>query len=146
LDDLKKVLKRVDVITINDEEARQLSGERSLLKAAKVIHDMGPKYIVIKKGEHGAILFGEEQVFYAPALLLPQVTDPTGAGDSFAGGFVGYLCKTGDISMNGMKKAIVFGSAMASFCVERFSTEGLKNLKASDISSRVRQFAKMVKF
>ena len=146
LEDLKKVLKRVDVLTINDEEARQLSGERSLLKAAKVIHEMGPRYIVIKKGEHGAILFGEEQVFYAPALLLPQVTDPTGAGDSFAGGFVGYLCKTGDISMNGIKKAIVFGSAMASFCVERFSTEGLKNLKARDISSRVRQFAQMVKF
>ena len=146
LEDLKRVLKRVDVLTINDEEARQLSGERSLLKAAKVIHEMGPSYIVIKKGEHGAILFGEEQVFYVPALLLPQVTDPTGAGDSFAGGFVGYLCKTGDISMNGMKKAIVFGSAMASFCVERFSTEGLKNLKSRDISARVRQFAQMVKF
>ncbi len=146
LEDLKKVLKRVDVITINDEEARQLSGERSLLKAAKIIHTMGPKYIVIKKGEHGAILFGEDQVFYAPALLLPQVTDPTGAGDTFAGGFVGYLCKTGDVSMNGMKKAIVFGSAMASFCVERFSTEGLKNLKSRDISVRVRQFAQMVKF
>ncbi|MFZ4544014.1 MAG: PfkB family carbohydrate kinase [Saprospiraceae bacterium] len=146
LDDLKKVLKRVDVLTINDEEARQLSGERSLLKAAKVIHAMGPKYLVIKKGEHGAILFGEDQVFYAPALLLPQVTDPTGAGDTFAGGFMGYLAKTGDISMAGMKKAIIFGSAMASFCVERFSTEGLKNLKSRDITVRVRQFAQMVKF
>lgn len=146
LDDLKKVLNRIDVLTINDEEARQLSGEHSLLKAAKVIHDMGPKYLIIKKGEHGAMLFGEGQVFYAPALLLPQVTDPTGAGDTFAGGFMGYLAKTGDISFVGMKKAIIHGSAMASFCVERFSTEGLKNLKNRDIAARVKQFAQMVKF
>lgn len=146
LDDLKKVLNRIDVLTINDEEARQLSGEHSLLKAAKVIHDMGPKYLIIKKGEHGAMLFGEGQVFYAPALLLPQVTDPTGAGDTFAGGFMGYLAKTGDVSFVGMKKAIIHGSAMASFCVERFSTEGLKNLKNRDIAARVKQFAQMVKF
>lgn len=146
LDDLKKVLKRVDVLTINDEEARQLSGEHSLLKAARVIHDMGPKYLIIKKGEHGAMLFGEGQVFYAPALLLPQVTDPTGAGDTFAGGFMGYLAKSGDISFTGMKKAIIHGSAMASFCVERFSTDGLKNLKNRDIAARVKQFAQMVKF
>lgn len=146
LDDLKKVLQRVDVLTINDEEARQLSGERSLLKAAEIIHAMGPKYLIIKKGEHGAMLFGESQVFYAPALLLPQVTDPTGAGDTFAGGFMGYIVKTGDVSFAGMKKAIIHGSAMASFCVERFSTEGLKNLKPRDISARVKQFAQMVKF
>lgn len=146
LDDLKKVLKRIDVLTINDEEARQLSGERSLLKAAKLIHEMGPKYIIIKKGEHGAMLFGDDQVFYAPALLLPQVTDPTGAGDTFAGGFMGYIAKSGDLSFNGMKKAIIHGSAMASFCVERFSTEGLKNLKNRDIAARVKQFAQMVKF
>jgi sugar/nucleoside kinase (ribokinase family) len=146
LDDLKKVLKRVDVLTINDEEARQLSGERSLLKAAEIIHAMGPKYLIIKKGEHGAMLFGEGQVFYAPALLLPQVTDPTGAGDTFAGGFMGYIVKSGDVSFAGMKKAVIHGSAMASFCVERFSTEGLKNLKPRDISARVKQFAQMVKF
>ncbi len=146
LDDLKKVLQRVDVLTINDEEAHQLSGERSLLKAAEIIHAMGPKYLIIKKGEHGAMLFGESQVFYAPALLLPQVTDPTGAGDTFAGGFMGYIVKTGDVSFAGMKKAIIHGSAMASFCVEHFSTEGLKNLKPRDISARVKQFAQMVKF
>jgi sugar/nucleoside kinase (ribokinase family) len=146
LDDLKKVLKRVDVLTINDEEARQLSGEHSLLKAARIIHDMGPRYLIIKKGEHGAMLFGDGQVFYAPALLLPQVTDPTGAGDTFAGGFMGYLAKSGDVSFTGMKKAIIHGSAMASFCVERFSTEGLKNLKNRDIAARVKQFAQMVKF
>jgi sugar/nucleoside kinase (ribokinase family) len=146
LDDLKKVLQRIDVLTINDEEARQLSGERSLLKAAELIHAMGPKYLIIKKGEHGAMLFGDGQVFYAPALLLPQVTDPTGAGDTFAGGFMGYIVKTGDVSFAGMKKAIIHGSAMASFCVERFSTDGLKNLKPRDISARVKQFAQMVKF
>jgi sugar/nucleoside kinase (ribokinase family) len=146
LDDLKKVLKRIDVLTINDEEARQLSGERSLLKAAEIIHAMGPKYLIIKKGEHGAMLFGDGQVFYAPALLLPQVTDPTGAGDTFAGGFMGYIVKSGDVSFAGMKKAIIHGSAMASFCVERFSTDGLKNLKPRDISARVKQFAQMVKF
>jgi sugar/nucleoside kinase (ribokinase family) len=146
LDDLKAVLKYVDVLTINDEEARQLSGEKSLLKAAQIIHAMGPKYLVIKKGEHGAMLFGENQVFYAPALLLPQVTDPTGAGDTFAGGFMGYIAKTGDISFVGMKKAIIHGSAMASFCVERFSTDGLKDIKNRDIAARVKQFAQMVKF
>lgn len=146
LDDLKKVLQRVDVLTINDEEARQLSGERSLLKAAKLIHEMGPRFLIIKKGEHGAMLFGDDQIFYAPALLLPQVTDPTGAGDTFAGGFMGYIAKTGDTSFKNMKKALIHGSAMASFCVERFSTEALKEIKPRDISARVKQFAEMVKF
>ncbi len=147
MDDLKKVLKRVDVLTINDEEARQLSGEFSLLKAAdKILSEMGPKFLIIKKGEHGAMLFGEGQMFSCPALLLPQVTDPTGAGDTFAGGFIGYLAKTGDISFKNMKKAIVHGSAMASFCVEEFSITALKKLKNSDIKARVKQFADMTKF
>jgi sugar/nucleoside kinase (ribokinase family) len=146
LEDLKKVIKRIDVLTINDEEARQLSGKKSLLKAAEEICAMGPKYLIIKKGEHGAMLFGEGQIFFAPALLLPQVTDPTGAGDTFAGGFMGYIAKTGDTSFAGMKKAIIHGAAMASFCVEHFSTDGLKNLKNKDITARVKQFAQMVKF
>ena len=146
LEDLKKVIARVDVLTINDEEARQLSGEFSLLKAAAKIQEMGPKYLIIKKGEHGAMLFGEGQLFSCPALLLPQVTDPTGAGDTFAGGFVGYLAKSGDISFKNMKKAIVYGSAMASFCVEEFSIKALKKLKNSEIQGRVKQFAAMTKF
>ena len=118
---LKKVIKHVDVITINDEEARQLSGEYSLVKAAKVIQKMGPKYLVIKKGEHGALLFSGEKMFYAPALPLAEVFDPTGAGDTFAGGFIGYIAKTGNISFENMKRAVIYGSAMASFCVEEFS-------------------------
>ena len=146
LEDLKKVIARVDVLTINDEEARQLSGEFSLLKAAAKIQEMGPKYLIIKKGEHGAMLFGEGQLFSCPALLLPQVTDPTGAGDTFAGGFIGYLAKSGDISFKNMKKAIVYGSAMASFCVEEFSIKALKKLKNSEIQGRVKQFAAMTKF
>ena len=146
LEDLKKVIARVDVLTINDEEARQLSGEFSLLKAAAKIQEMGPKYLIIKKGEHGAMLFGEGQMFSCPALLLPQVTDPTGAGDTFAGGFIGYLAKSGDVSFKNMKKAIVYGSAMASFCVEEFSIKALKKLKNSEIQGRVKQFAAMTKF
>ncbi|MBL4585476.1 MAG: sugar kinase, partial [Flavobacteriales bacterium] len=128
LDELKEVIKKIDVLTINDEEARQLSGEYSLVKAAKIILAMGPKYLVIKKGEHGALLFNDRSVFFAPALPLEEVFDPTGAGDSFAGGFIGYLASTKDISFDNMKRAIIFGSAMASFCVEKFGTERLIGL------------------
>ena len=125
MDDLKQALKEVDVLTINDEEARQLSAEYSLVKAAKRILEMGPKYLIIKKGEHGALLFNSKEVFFAPALPLEEVFDPTGAGDSFAGGFIGYLAKTNDISFNNMKRAVINGSAMASFCVEKFGTQKL---------------------
>ena len=126
LEDLHTVLKRIDVITINDEEARQLSGEYSLVNAAKEIHEMGPKYVVIKKGEHGALLFNEGKMFFAPALPLAEVFDPTGAGDTFAGGFSGYLAKTEDISFENMKNAIIYGSNLASFCLEKFGTELLE--------------------
>ncbi len=143
---LKKVLKKVDVLTINDEEARQLSGEYSLVKAARVIHKMGPKYLVIKKGEHGALLFQGDKMFYAPALPLAEVFDPTGAGDTFAGGFIGYLAKTGNISFENMKRAVIYGSAMASFCVEEFSISRLKKLRAAEIRGRVNQFHRLVKF
>ena len=143
---LKKVIKKVDVLTINDEEARQLSGEYSLVNAAKVIHKMGPKFLVIKKGEHGALLFQGEKMFYAPALPLAQVFDPTGAGDTFAGGFIGYIAKTGNISFDNMKRAVVYGSAMASFCVEEFSIGRLKGLRQSEINSRVKKFVNLVKF
>jgi sugar/nucleoside kinase (ribokinase family) len=146
LDDLLKVLQKVDVLTINDEEARQLSGEHSLLKAAKIIHGMGPKYLIIKKGEHGALLFHAGKVFFAPALPLLDVADPTGAGDTFAGGFVGWLAKTDDISFDNMKRAIIYGSAMASFCVEQFSIERLKGLTPAMIEHRVEQFAELVRF
>ncbi|EEI89562.1 PfkB family carbohydrate kinase [Sphingobacterium spiritivorum] len=146
LDDLKAVLKKVDVLTINDEEARQLSGEYALVKAAEVILNMGPKYLIIKKGEHGALLFGENQVFYAPALPLAEVFDPTGAGDTFAGGFVGYLAKVNTVNFNNMKNAIIYGSALASFCVERFGTERLQNLTQEDISKRIQQFIALSKF
>merc|ERR1711991_1260171 len=128
MDDLKKTLQEVDILIINDEEARQLSGEYSLVKAAKKIRTMGPKYLIIKKGEHGALLFHGDQVFFAPALPLEEVFDPTGAGDTFAGGFIGYLAKSGDVSFDNMKNAVVAGSAMASFCVEKFGTEQLMNL------------------
>src|SRR5690606_6528644 len=128
LDELKEVLKKVDVLTINDAEARQLSGEYSLVKAAEKILHMGPPYLIIKKGEHGALLFGEGQVFSAPALPLADVFDPTGAGDSFAGGFIGYLAKLQSINFANMKNAIIFGSALASFCVEKFGTERLQSL------------------
>jgi sugar/nucleoside kinase (ribokinase family) len=140
MDDLRKTLSMVDVLTINDEEARQLSGEYSLVKAAAIIRKMGPSTLIIKKGEHGALLFGENEVFFAPALPLEEVFDPTGAGDTFAGGFIGYLAKTGDISFENMKRAIMYGSTMASFCVEKFGTERLKELSQNDIYNRIQQF------
>ncbi|MFN4121963.1 MAG: PfkB family carbohydrate kinase [Flavobacteriales bacterium] len=146
LDDLKKVLQKVDVLTINDEEARQLSGEYSLVKASQKILDMGPKYLIIKKGEHGALLFNREQVFFAPALPLEDVFDPTGAGDSFAGGFIGYLAETRDISFDNMKRAVIFGSAMASFSVEKFGTERIQHLDESEVDERVQQFIDLVQF
>lgn len=140
LEDLKKVLKKVDVVTINDEEARILSGEYSLVRAARKILEMGPKYLIIKKGEHGALLFNKEEVFFAPALPLEEVFDPTGAGDTFAGGFIGFLAATEDISFANMKRAIIYGSAMASFCVEKFGTERLQNLTKKEIDNRIQQF------
>lgn len=146
LEDLKKVLALVDVVTINDEEARQLSGEYSLRKAAKVIMAMGPKTLIIKKGEHGALLFQGDRIFFAPALPLEEVFDPTGAGDSFAGGFIGYLAKTDDISFENMKRAIIYGSAMASFCVEKFGSERLVNLTEVEINERVQQFVNLSSF
>jgi len=146
LDDLKIVLQQVDVLTINDEEARQLSGKHSLLQAAEVIHAMGPKYLIIKKGEHGALLFSGQEKFYAPALPLAEVIDPTGAGDTFAGGFIGYLAQTDDVSFANMKKAVIHGSAMASFCVEKFSIERLQELNTEMIQDRVQQFANLVHF
>ena len=144
--DLMAVLKKVDVLTINDEEARQLSGEHSLLKAAKSIFKMGPSTLVIKKGEHGALLFRGRDMFYAPALPLADVIDPTGAGDSFAGGFAGWLAKTGDYGFANMKNAVIYGSAMASFCVQKFSVEALKGLKPNQIRQRAQQFERLVKF
>jgi sugar/nucleoside kinase (ribokinase family) len=146
LDDLKSVLKLVDLLTINDEEARLLSGEYSLRKAAKKIMAMGPKTLIIKKGEHGALLFQEDRIFFAPALPLEEVFDPTGAGDSFAGGFIGYLAATDDISFDNMKRAIIYGSAMASFCVEKFGTERLVNLSKEEINARVQEFVKLASF
>lgn len=146
LDDLKQTLTMVDVLTINDEEARQLSGEYSLVKAAAKIQAMGPKYLIIKKGENGALLFHGKQVFFAPALPLEEVFDPTGAGDTFAGGFIGYLAKTGDISFENMKNAIIYGSAMASFCVERFGTERIIDLSGRELDDRIQQFKNLVRF
>jgi sugar/nucleoside kinase (ribokinase family) len=146
-DDLMETIKMVDVLIINDEEARQLSKEYSLVKAAKVIMDMGPKYLIIKKGEHGALLFNTDgTVFFAPALPLEEVFDPTGAGDTFAGGFVGYLAKTDDISFENMKRAVITGSAMASFCVEKFGTERLENLSQSEIQNRIMEFVDLAHF
>lgn len=146
IDELKATISRVDVLTINDAEARQLSGEYSLVKAAQKILDMGPKYLVVKKGEHGALLFNRNSVFFAPALPLEEVFDPTGAGDSFAGGFIGYLASTRDISFENMKRAIIFGSALASFCVEKFGTERLQNLSQQEIEDRVQEFIDLVQF
>jgi len=146
LEDLKEALKEVDVLTINDEEARQLSGEDSLVKAAKKIQEMGPKYLVIKKGEHGALLFSKEEVFFAPALPIEEVFDPTGAGDCFAGGFIGYLEKTKDISFENMKRAVIHGSVMASFCVEKFGTERIKELSQKDLKNRLQEFIDLVQF
>ena len=146
LDDLLEVLKMVDVLTINDEEARQLSGEYSLVKAAAKIHKMGPRFLIVKKGEHGALLFEGENIFFAPALPLLEVFDPTGAGDTFAGGFMGYIAKTGDISFENMKRAVIYGSAMASFCVEKFSIERLKELDDQQIKDRILRFVDLVNF
>lgn len=146
LDDLKKTIAMVDVLTINDEEARQLSGEYSLVKAAAKIQAMGPKYLIIKKGENGALLFHNKEVFFAPALPLEEVFDPTGAGDTFAGGFIGYLAKTNDISFANMKNAIIYGSAMASFCVEKFGTERIMNLTDEELNNRISAFSSLVRF
>ena len=146
LDDLLAVIKNIDVLTINDAEARQLSGEYSLVKAAHKIMAMGPKYLIIKKGEHGALLFNEDQIFSAPALPLAEVFDPPGAGDTFAGGFIGYLAQVDTINFNNMKNAIIFGSALASFCVEKFGTERIKNLSQEEIQARVQQFVRLSSF
>ncbi len=146
LDELFEVLKRVDVITINDEEARQLSGEYSLVNAANKIHKMGPKYVVIKKGEHGALLFNDGKMFYAPALPLAAVFDPTGAGDTFAGGFSGYLAKTQDISFENMKSAIIYGSTLASFCVEKFGTRRIEDLSDEEVKRRLSAFKELTQF
>jgi sugar/nucleoside kinase (ribokinase family) len=146
LDELLATLKLVDVLTINDAEARQLSGEYSLVKAAEKILQMGPSYLIIKKGEHGALLFHENQIFSAPALPLAEVFDPTGAGDTFAGGFIGYLAKVDTINFNNMKNAIIYGSALASFCVEKFGTERIKNLSEAEIEARVKEFVSLTSF
>lgn len=144
--DLEEVLKHVDMLMVNDAEARQLTGQFSLVKAAKSILAMGPKYLIIKKGEHGALLFDHDSVFFAPALPLEEVFDPTGAGDTFAGGFIGHLAKTGDISFENMKRGIIVGSAMASFCVEKFGATRLKEVSKEDITNRIQQFKDLVSF
>ena len=146
MDELKKTISMVDVLIINDEEARQLSGEYSLAKAAKVIQAMGPKFLIIKKGEHGALLFNQNNIFFAPALPLEEVFDPTGAGDTFAGGFIGYLASTDDISFENMKRAIINGSAMASFCVEKFGTQKLLEITKQDLENRIEQFVALANF
>ncbi len=146
LAELIEVIKQTDIITINDEEARQLTNEYSLVKAAEKIQKMGPKYVVIKKGEHGALLFNEENIFFAPALPLEEVFDPTGAGDTFAGGFAGYLAATGNTSFNNIKNAVIHGSNLASFCVERFGTERMKNLDRDKINKRLHQFKALTQF
>ncbi|WP_333694054.1 PfkB family carbohydrate kinase [Flavobacterium sp.] len=146
LNELHEVMKRVDVITINDEEARQLSGEYSLVKAAAKIHTMGPKYVVIKKGEHGALLFHGKEIFFAPALPLEDVFDPTGAGDTFAGGFSGFIAQSENISFGNMKNAIIYGSNLASFCVEKFGTERMIDLQKEEVYSRLKQFRALTQF
>ncbi|TBR18875.1 MAG: sugar kinase [Chitinophagaceae bacterium] len=146
LSDLEEVISKIDVLLVNDSEARQLSGQYSLVAAAKTILEMGPKYVIIKKGEHGALLFNGDQVFFAPALPLEMVFDPTGAGDTFAGGFIGHLARTKDISFENMKAAIIVGSAMASFCVEKFGTNRLRELTKVDIDNRIQQFKDLTKF
>jgi sugar/nucleoside kinase (ribokinase family) len=146
LPELLEVIKRVDVITINDEEARQLSGEYSLVKAAAKIHAMGPEFVVIKKGEHGALLFHSHQIFFAPALPLEEVFDPTGAGDTFAGGFSGYITQSGNISFENMKNAIIYGSNLASFCVEKFGTERMVGLEKEEVINRLKQFKSLTQF
>ena len=146
LEDLKATLKKIDLLIINDEEARQLSGQSSLVKAAAVIRKMGPKYLIIKKGEHGALLFHEENIFAAPALPLEEVFDPTGAGDTFAGGFMGYIASTDDISFENMKRAIIAGSALASFCCEKFGTERLEQVTADLLDLRIQKFVSLANF
>lgn len=146
MDDLKETLKLIDVLIINDEEARQLSGEYSLVKAAKVIRDMGPKFLIIKKGEHGALLFHGDKMFYAPALPLEEVFDPTGAGDTFAGGFMGYIASVDDTSFDSMKRAIINGSALASFCVEEFGTQRLMTITNKDLEERISKFVALTNF
>jgi sugar/nucleoside kinase (ribokinase family) len=146
MDDLKKVIGEIDCLTINDAEARQLSGDYSLKRAAKTIMDMGPKTLIIKKGEHGALLFQGDRTFFCPALPLEEVFDPTGAGDTFAGGFIGYLAKTNDLSFENMKRAIIYGSAMASFCVEKFGTERIQYLSETEINNRVMEFVQLASF
>jgi sugar/nucleoside kinase (ribokinase family) len=146
LPELLEVMKRIDVITINDEEARQLSGEYSLVKAAAKIHSMGPKYVVIKKGEHGALLFHNEEVFFAPALPLEEVFDPTGAGDTFAGGFTGFIAQSENVSFDNMKNAVIYGSNLASFCVEKFGTERMLALDKKEVVSRLQQFKSLTQF
>lgn len=146
MEDLVKVIARVDVLMVNDSEARQLSAEYSLVKAAKAIMAMGPKYLIIKKGEHGALLFHEDRVFFAPALPLEEVFDPTGAGDTFAGGFIGHIARSKDISFESMKRAIIVGSAMASFCVEKFGTERLREIDQAAIDGRIQEFVQLVNF
>lgn len=146
LDDLKKTISMVDVLMVNDSEARQLSGEYSLVKAALKIQDMGPKYVIIKKGEHGALLFHGKNVFFAPALPLEDVFDPTGAGDTFAGGFMGHIARSKDISFENMKTAIIVGSAMASFCVEKFGPLRLQEITDADIEARIQEFVELVNF
>jgi sugar/nucleoside kinase (ribokinase family) len=146
MDDLLETIKMIDVLTINDAEARQLSGEYSLVKAARKILTMGPKYLIIKKGEHGALLFGEDKIFSAPALPLAEVFDPTGAGDTFAGGFIGYMAKVGTVNFNNMKNAIIFGSALASFCVEKFGTEKIRSLTQAEIADRIKEFVSLSSF
>ena len=146
MSDLLETIKLVDVLSINDEEARQLSGEYSLVKAAKKIMELGVKTLIIKKGEHGALLFRKDQIFFAPALPLEEVFDPTGAGDTFAGGFIGYIAKTKDVSFDNMKRALIYGSAMASLCVEKFGTERLLDLSQDDVNSRVQEFIDLAQF
>jgi sugar/nucleoside kinase (ribokinase family) len=146
MDELKKTLSMVDLLMVNDSEARQLSGEYSLVKAAAAIMKMGPKYLIIKKGEHGALLFHGNKVFFAPALPLEEVFDPTGAGDTFAGGFIGHIARTRDISFENMKTAIIVGSAMASYCVEKFGTQRLREISKEDIANRIDEFVQLVNF
>lgn len=146
MDDLMQVLKKIDVLMINDSEARQLSGEVSLAKAAKKILNMGPEYLVVKKGEHGALLFHKSAVFFAPALPLEEVFDPTGAGDTFAGGFIGFIAHTGNTSFQNMKTAIIYGSALASFCVEKFGPQRLKEVTMDEINHRLERFVQLVNF
>jgi sugar/nucleoside kinase (ribokinase family) len=145
-DELMEVIKKIDVITINDEEARQLSGQYSLVKAAKRIYEMGPKFVIIKKGEHGALLFYDDKIFFAPALPLEEVFDPTGAGDTFAGGFIGYLASTQDISFENMKRAIIYGSNLASFSVEKFGTRRMEDLSQNEVLDRLQDFKQLTQF